>query len=960
MIGTSEQSSESRGPLFSIVVPVYNVAAFLPAFLDSLEAQASPMTDSELIFVIDGSPDESGAIIRRWLERSVRFARRTRVIDQENQGLSGARNTGLSHAAGTWVTFPDPDDVLDPQYFGQVRTFLETSTTPPHLLCTHVLILDDKTGESRNVHPLHRKFARGTQLVNMEHNPEYIHLQAASGFYQRETIAQRGLLFDESIRPNFEDAFFTALYLSEFAEPQLGIAAEALYHYRHRLDGSSLVQRSWGQEGKYTTVLEYGYLRLLRTIKERRGAVPIWAQNTVLYDLLFYYRHEESTHGGTAVAQPAWTDRFHALAAEIFSYIDTSTIDAFSVMPTSRQLREALIIGYHRERTVPTVINLIRVDQDQQLVQIRYFFADDLPAEAFRATGVAVQPVYAKVRDLTYLNRVLLRERIVWLPATDEIRVSLNGRRMPLDFGPIPEPVYAARPNLIWRQLTRRRRAPVATRKSERTDLEPQSTGVRRVSRPQQLRRWVKTNLPTVAPLLARIPIPGRGANAALVPVASGPFTALDPRGDERLRRLARSQAVRERYGSAWTFIDRDTEAHDNAEHLYRYVRAEHPEVNAWFVLRRESGDWDRLAADGFRLVPFGSPDHVQLLLNTDHLISSQVDHYIVRPLDQLRFGRKAWRFTFLQHGVTKDDLSRWLNNKPISRFVTASPAEHQSIAGDHTPYTFTEKEVRLTGFPRHDRLLDLRRQVNRPDVIMIMPTWRRSLMREPEGGNARSLVRPLMETAFWRSWFDFIGSEDLRAVAERAGMEIIFMPHPNMQTHFSAADVPLWVKICTYDTTDVQELLARSAVTITDYSSQAFEAAYLEGAVVYYQFDQADFFGGTHVYRKGTWDYHTDGFGPVALDLATAIAAVDATVTRGGPGEPYLSRMRRAFPHHDGRCCERTYRSILGLTRPPGYKETHRPAVAVQESAAPVDAAADFPESLLAEEPTTVGRLLG
>ena len=58
------------------------------------------------------------------------------------------------------------------------------------------------------------------------------------------------------------------------------------------------------------------------------------------------------------------------------------------------------------------------------------------------------------------------------------------------------------------------------------------------------------------------------------------------------------------------------------------------PDVNAWFVLRRESADWDRLAAEGFRLVPFGSPEHVQLLLNTDHLISSQVDHYIVRPLD--------------------------------------------------------------------------------------------------------------------------------------------------------------------------------------------------------------------------------------------------------------------------------------------------------------------------------------
>lgn len=153
-------------------------------------------------------------------------------------------------------------------------------------------------------------------------------------------------------------------------------------------------------------------------------------------------------------------------------------------------------------------------------------------------------------------------------------------------------------------------------------------------------------------------------------------------------------------FDEAWTFIDRDTEAHDNAEHLYRYVRMFHPEVNAWFVVRRESPDWERLAADGFRLVAFGSRDHVRLLLNTQHLISSQADHYIVRPLDPRRFGSKSWRFTFLQHGVTKDDLSRWLNGKPISRFVTASIDEYESIAGDHTPYLFTTKETRLTGFP--------------------------------------------------------------------------------------------------------------------------------------------------------------------------------------------------------------------------------------------------------------------
>ena len=63
--------------------------------------------------------------------------------------------------------------------------------------------------------------------------------------------------------------------------------------------------------------------------------------------------------------------------------------------------------------------------------------------------------------------------------------------------------------------------------------------------------------------------------------------------------------------------------------------------------------------------------------------------------------------YVFLQHGITKDDLSSWLNTKKnMSLFVTATQDEYNSIRGNHSAYKFTDKEVILTGFPRHDALL--------------------------------------------------------------------------------------------------------------------------------------------------------------------------------------------------------------------------------------------------------------
>lgn len=922
--------SQLRPPDVTLVVPMYNVASFLPAFLTSLSAQTLSSKRYELVFVNDGSTDDSLDLLQSWIATgSVQAI----TIDQQNQGLSAARNAGLARATGTWVSFPDPDDVLDPDYLSRVLSLITGEAREADLVCGHPLILNDATQTISDTHPLHRKFSKGSRVVDLVYTPENIQLQSASAFYRRERIERLGLRFDPSIRPNFEDAYFTALYLDESDHPLLGIAADAFYQYRKRVDGSSLVQQSWAQEDKYTVVLERGYLRLLTTIREKRGCVPVWVQNMVLYDLLFYFRHEQSVHGPTGRALPAWFDRFHELTIDILSHIETATIDAFSVVPTSRQLKDALIVGYQGRRQRPPSVRLVRIDAQQHIAQFRYHFGGELPPEEFWASGRLVEPAYGKIRDLSFFGRVLLHERILWLPAVAELRVFFGGRPVPLEFGRAPEVVVAAEPDATWNRLTRRRKAP-ASRPVPETPATPVPiakpeptwsvsrlrafwTGVLRRER-RRLSRKLQRRAPQALLRTRQLRATISGRPYEPQQVRPGPFADLDPIGDQRLRLLARTEKVRARYHRAWTFMDRDTEAHDNAEHLYRWVMRHRPDINAWFVLRRESADWARLKSEGFRLVPFGSGEHVLLLRHTIHLLSSQVDHYVVRPLDESRFGRRSWRFTFLQHGVTKDDLSRWVNGKPISRFVTASDAEYESIAGDHTPYIFTAKEVRLTGFPRHDRLWQLGEQNRHRDVLLIMPTWRRALMNDAQRGNARELVVPLLDSRFGRTWFEFVRSGRLQEIAHRHGLQIIVVPHPNMQAHVSGSDYPDHVRVCTYERDDVQELIARAAVLVTDYSSQAFEAAYLQRPVVYYQFDREEFFSGGHVYRQGQWSYDGDGFGPVTTRLDGALDAIGTSLANP-TAEPYLSRMQAAFPFRDGRCCERVFESVIDLTQPVG-----------------------------------------
>jgi CDP-glycerol glycerophosphotransferase len=98
-------------PRISVVVPIYNVEEYLPACLDSVARQT--VDDFEVVMVNDGSTDRSAEIAGQYGRRDPRF----RLVQQENAGLSAARNTGIDAATGEFIAFLDSDDVLPPNAY---------------------------------------------------------------------------------------------------------------------------------------------------------------------------------------------------------------------------------------------------------------------------------------------------------------------------------------------------------------------------------------------------------------------------------------------------------------------------------------------------------------------------------------------------------------------------------------------------------------------------------------------------------------------------------------------------------------------------------------------------------------------------------------------------------------------------------------------------------------------------
>lgn len=214
-------------PLISVVVPVYNVEKYLKKCLDSIIGQT--YKNLEIILVDDGSTDESGAICDVYKEKDSRI----RVVHQKNQGLSGARNTGINIANGELLGFVDSDDYITENMYERLLEVL-LKNDADICICDCECIME--AGEEI----IHQEYPKlEAEALNKEQA-----LQRLDGFsypYWKYVTAWNKLyrkhLFDELRYPvgkKNEDEFIAHILISK-AE-RLAVISEPLYMYVQRAD----------------------------------------------------------------------------------------------------------------------------------------------------------------------------------------------------------------------------------------------------------------------------------------------------------------------------------------------------------------------------------------------------------------------------------------------------------------------------------------------------------------------------------------------------------------------------------------------------------------------------------------------------------------------------------------------------------------------------------------------------
>ncbi len=186
--------------LISIIVPIYNGEETFERCLKSLLCQT--YTDIEIILVNDGSKDNSGNIIGRYMAKD----KRIKALYQENQGASSARNLGLDNCNGEWITFCDCDDWVDDNY---VQSFLDKETLRQDTL----YITGEKEGFStKDLKPQRNIYRSGDK------SQELLDLLQANGttwgkLFSKAVIDRLQLKYRNEIFYG-DDKVFTMTYLS--------------------------------------------------------------------------------------------------------------------------------------------------------------------------------------------------------------------------------------------------------------------------------------------------------------------------------------------------------------------------------------------------------------------------------------------------------------------------------------------------------------------------------------------------------------------------------------------------------------------------------------------------------------------------------------------------------------------------------------------------------------------------
>ena len=905
--------------IFSIIIAVYNCEPFLKETLDSIirqnisnfcrykngKATGELVPFEEIVQVItvdDGSYDGSGEICDEYSAKYKNFI----TIHKTNGGVASARNEGLRYAEGKYLNFLDSDDIFSDNVLYEMYRFFEEHFEETDVITMPLEFFDGASGE----HWQNYKFGKRPRVANLYNEYDCPLMFVNASFFKaeyRDRVSFCGkLVCGEDIR-----------YISEILSHKmtLGLVPLCRYYYRRRSSGEeSLIQSSKKKIGWYFDYFTYLVDWAVDFCNKKWGYIPAYYQNILVCDIKWRFLNDYDKTANELLGEYGFKRYKDVLANSLRHFDDEFIISQRGIWIEHKYMMLFKKYGRHADLCI---------------------YRDDARLRFENTLFCWLSGCYTLIEFISIKNSTLVIEgysTLLGCSDEDEISVKLfirfgddKTKYIPCESATCRSDIINYRlGEVIYPAFPFKATIPLNTVDKAHIDLVCFFKGNKILKKDIRFGKF--------SPIGKEFKHSFYAKDGYAVSFAEHTLTVkrISPREEKKLSKsflkelqssckykngyygikLARLLSLFKRK-QLWLILDSPSRADDNGEALFGYLCKARPKnVIFYFALNENSPDFERLRKTG-RVIPYGTKKYKLAYLLADRIISSHADDFIINPFEKNFAPYRNYisdkKFVFLQHGVIKDDISRWFNKYRVnlSGFVTSASVERKSVLdGD---YGYTEREVWLTGLPRFDLLY------NAPEkIVTVMPTWRAYLL---SGNGYGAIDDDRFKSSDYFKFYDALFSDRrLRMALYDNGYEMFLKPHPRMLPYLELFEGNANFKIYP-EKISYRDIFAKSSLLITDYSSATFDFAYLGKPIIYAQFDKDKFFSGEHSYTKGYFDYERDGFGEVTSDIGKTVDTIIGYIKNGcKPKDEYKARADKFFTAKDKNNCKRVFDKILKI----------------------------------------------
>lgn len=799
---------------FSIIITAYNAELGIAKCIKSIVNQTLNFKDNvEIILIDDGSTDNTDSTCRYFAKK---YPNNITYLSKKHEGEGSSRNLGIDKANGKYIYFIDGDDFLSKNTLKNVSDFFSEHEN------VDIVTIPTKFLESRENYPVFDEKYKTTREINLRDCPEFIQAESKSCFFKTSLLKE--IEFSNQFKLSEDIAFINKLLISN---PNLGICSEGAYYNVKGKDNNALLDMIPNLKDSGSNNVKYHMKKLIDESLEKYDSIPDFIQKTILYYANEIILNETINEKLTK----SEIENLNKEMKKVLKYVDDENIYSQDDMdvkiktfllyiknddsyPETDQIK---LNQYLKLDTVFIDIYEIIDDNLYILANVNSISSDEKTDVYVNDKKIESKKVDFPQREKYYLNKRYLTNHTFEFnlkldkSKTYELRFKSNtDQDLHIDFS---RPCNFSK--VVGYSKTKKY---LSTLNDDKIIIEKYKT-----------LNWLKKEAKTLFGMLKNRP--------------SGFETAIPI----RLIYLALYPFLRNK--RIWFYMDFPTIADDNGMHLFKYsIKQDEPNIRKYFIIDKNSPDYEKMKKIG-PVIGYHSLKHRILGLFAEKIITSHPDNNYIYA-----FWGHYPNFTgilksstiFLQHGITLNNICSWLNkyDKNLDFLLTASQKEYDSLFKYY--YNYDEDIIKLLGFPRFDNLKD-----EKTKTILLMPSWRRYLNNENK--------YTISSSSYFKTYNSLINNERLIQKAKEYGYEIIFRPHPHVYRYIGLFDENESIKI-DHERGSYQDLFKKGALMITDYSSVAFDFAYLKKPVLYYQYGEDYHFN----LEESYFDYEKMGFGEV------------------------------------------------------------------------------------------------